>query len=246
MKRIIWTRPSEDWGLDQKIIKSESGLLRFPVTQQIQIVPKVPVKICDFIVLTSRKAAEAFLQHNLLPREQLGRKDFLTFGIETYKYLVSQNLKVRLIPVHNGKDFAEILVMEIKKGSVIWIPRPAEPAFAIGDLLRNYSFETYDIEMYRTESVRNFEVQLLKQLVAEPSIVCFASPSAVKAFVDVVQTSDAARFYRYTAVAIGTTTLASGQSYFSQSFQALHPTLQSLWDMAQGLAKQEEAQVKTV
>lgn len=240
MKKIIWTRPAEDWAHDHKFIKSEAGLLRVPLTEQIVIHPQRPLKNCDIVILTSRKAAEAFLQVALLQREQLARAEFLTFGLETYKYLVSQNLKVRLIAVHNGKDFAQALVTEIKKGPIIWFPRPAEPAFAIGDFLRSYHLETFDIEMYRTEAVRHFDPELIKNLIAEPALVCFASPSAVRAFVDLIRSSDDARFYRYTPIAIGATTMNSGQGYFAEAHLAAHPTLQALWDKAQALAKEEE------
>ncbi|MCX6130319.1 MAG: uroporphyrinogen-III synthase [Proteobacteria bacterium] len=239
MKRIIWTRPIEDWQYDLKIVKSDSAVLHFPVTRQILISPQFPSKACDIVILTSRKAAEAFLQTSPLHREQLNRVEFLTFGMETYKFLVAQNLKVRLIPVNNGKDFAQALVVEIKKGSVIWFPRPAEPAFAVGDFLRTYALETYDIEMYRTEAIRNIDAEQIKRLIAEPSIVCFASPSAVRAFVDIIRSSDEARFYRYIPVAIGSTTMSSGQSYFPDSHLATHPTLQSLWEKAQAIAKQD-------
>jgi uroporphyrinogen-III synthase len=232
MKRIIWTRPAEDWAQDQKIVKPDFPVLRFPVTKQVCIAPQLPPKSCDIVLLTSRKAAEGFLQQTASIRDQLQKAEFLTFGMETYKFLVSQNLKVRLIPVPNGKDFAHALAVEIKKGPVIWIPRPAEPAFAIGDHLRAHNLEVYDIEMYRTESIKQFEPELLKKLCGEPSVVCFGSPSTVKAFVDLIRTHDEARFYKYTPVVIGSTTFASTHGYFSDVFQAAHPTLQSLWDKA--------------
>jgi uroporphyrinogen-III synthase len=239
MKRIIWTRPAEDWGQDQKIVKLDLPVLRFPVTKQVCIAPQLPAKACDIVVLTSRKAAEGFLNQTTSIRDQLHKAEFVTFGMETYKFLVSQNLKVRLIPVHNGKDFANALVHEIKKGPVMWFPRPAEPAFAIGDHLRTHNLEIYDIEMYRTEGIKHFDQDALKRLCSEPSVVCLASPSTVKAFVDIIRTSDDARFYRYTPVVIGSTTFVASQGYFPDVFQAAHPTLQSLWDKALEIARQE-------
>lgn len=239
MKRIIWTRPAEDWAQDQKIVKLDLPVLRFPVTKQVCIAPQLPAKPCDIVILTSRKAAEGFLNQTAPIREQLQKAEFVTFGMETYKFLVSQNLKVRLIPVHNGKDFAQALALEIKKGSVLWFPRPAEPAFAIGDHLRTHNIEVYDIEMYRTEGIKQFEHDALKKLGSEPSVVCLASPSTVKAFVDIIRTCDDARFSRYTPVVIGTTTHTAAQGYFSDVFQAAHPTLQSLWDKAVEIARQD-------
>jgi uroporphyrinogen-III synthase len=239
MKRIIWTRPAEDWAQDQKIVKLDLPVLRFPVTKQVCIAPQLPGKPCDIVVLTSRKAAEGFLNQTASIKEQLHKAEFVTFGMETYKFLVSQNLKVRLIPAQNGKDFANALVHEVKKGPVLWFPRPAEPAFAIGDHLRTHNIEIYDIEMYRTEGIKQFEPDVLKKLSSEPSVVCLASPSTVKAFVDIIRSSDEARFYRYTAVVIGNTTFTATQSYFPDVFQAAYPTLQSLWDKALEIARQE-------
>ncbi len=244
MKRIIWTRPADDWSQDQKIVKLETPVLRFPVTRQVGIVPQLPAKPCDIILLTSRKAAEAFMNHSASFKDHIAKAEFLTFGMETYKYLVSQNLKVRMIPVQNGKDFAQALVLEIKKGPVIWFPRPAEPAFAIGDHLRTHNLDIFDIEMYRTEGIKQFEPDVLKKLSSEPSVVCFASPSAVKAFVDIIRSCDEARFYRYTPVVIGTTTFSSSQSYFSDIFQAAHPTLQSLWEKAMEIARKEGTETR--
>ncbi len=244
MKRIIWTRPAEDWAQDQKIVKLDLPVLRFPVTRQVCIAPQFPPKPCDIVILTSRKAAEGFLNQATAIRDQLQKAEFVTFGMETYKYLVSQNLKVRLIPVHNGKDFASALALEIKKGPVLWFPRPAEPAFAIGDHLRTHNLEVYDLEMYRTEGIKQFETDALKKLCSEPSVVCFASPSTVKAFVDIIRSCDEARFYRYTPIVIGGTTLTATHGYFSDVFQAAHPTLQSLWDKALEIAKQEPVPAK--
>lgn len=239
MKRIIWTRPAEDWAQDQKIVKADVPVLRFPVTRQVCVAPQLPAKACDIVILTSRKAAEGFLQQTTSLRDQLHRAEFLTFGMETYKFLVSQNLKVRMIPVHNGKDFAQALALEIKKGPVVWFPRPSEPAFAIGDHLRTHNLDVYDVEMYRTEAIKNHESDALKKLSSEPSVVCLASPSSVKAFVDVIRTHDEARFYRYTPVVIGTTTLTATQGYFPDVFQAAHPTLQSVWEKALEIARQD-------
>jgi uroporphyrinogen-III synthase len=239
MKRIIWTRPAEDWAQDQKIVKLDLPVLRFPVTKQVCIAPQLPPKPCDIVILTSRKAAEGFLNQTASIRDQLQKAEFLTFGMETYKFLVNQNLKVRLIPVQNGKEFAQALVLEIKKGPVLWFPRPAEPAFAIGDHLRTHNLDVFDIEMYRTEGIKQIEPDALKRLCGEPSVVCFASPSTVKAFVDIIRSSDEARFYRYTPVVIGGTTLTAAQGYFPDVFQAAYPTLQSLWDKALEIARQE-------
>ncbi len=244
MKRIIWTRPAEDWAQDQKIVKLDLPVLRFPVTRQVCIAPQFPPKPCDIVILTSRKAAEGFLNQATAIRDQLQKAEFVTFGMETYKYLVSQNLKVRLIPVHNGKDFASALALEIKKGPVLWFPRPAEPAFAIGDHLRTHNLEVYDLEMYRTEGIKQFETDALKKLCSEPSVVCFASPSTVKAFVDIIRSCDEARFYRYTPIVIGGTTLTATYGYFSDDFHAAHPTLQYLWNKALEIAKQELAPAK--
>ncbi|WP_141731991.1 uroporphyrinogen-III synthase [Oligoflexus tunisiensis] len=239
MKRIIWTRPAEDWAQDQKIVKLDLPVLRFPVTKQVCIPPQLPPKPCEVVLLTSRKAAEGFLGQTASIRDQLHKAEFVTFGMETYKFLVSQNLKARLIPVQNGKDFAHTLAAEMKKGPVVWFPRPAEPAFAIGDHLRAHNLEVHDIEMYRTEPIKHFEPEAMKKLCGEPSVVCFASPSTVKAFVDLIRSQDEARFYKFTAVVIGGTTLTSAQGYFPDVFQAAHPTLQSLWDKALEIARQE-------
>lgn len=237
MKRIVWTRPEEDWGQDQKILRGDIAFLRFPLTRQVSITVQWPEKRSDSVILTSRKAAEAFLAQASQWQEQASKIEFLTFGLETYKYLLNQGLKVRLIPAHSGKEFAQLLTLELKKSTKIWFPRPAEPAFAIGDYLRANSYEVLDIEMYRTEAIKQFSPESLKLFFAEPSIICLASPSAARSFIELIRAADAARFYRYIPVVIGSTTMQSVQGYFKDAFQAHQATLQALWDKAIEIAK---------
>ncbi len=236
-KRIIWTRPAEDWEHDAKLLRLEKPLFRFPLTRQVAIKPQMPPKPCDLVILTSRKAADAFLHRMGLSKEHMHRIEFLTFGMETYKYLLSQNLKTRLIQAPGGKEFAAALVLELKRDQVIWFPRPLETAYPISEHLRTHHFEIYDLELYKTETVKHLEPPALQSLFAEPSIVCFASPLAIKAFVDLIRQYDEARFYKYTAVAIGATTKASGQSYFNEVHLAQHPTLASLFEKAQEISR---------
>lgn len=240
MKRVVWTRPLEDWESDQKILKPTHRMLLFPVTRQIEVCPQLPHKACDQVILTSRKAADAFFHKAQLSKDALHKLEFLTFGLETYKHLLSLNYRTRLIPAPSAKKFAEILAMETKKGTVIWFPRPVETAFPLSDYLRTHGIEVFDLELYRTEAIKTIEPQLLQQLTSEPSVVCFASPSAVKAFVDIIRNHDEARLYRYQPIAIGPTTKASGQSYFNQVIVANHPNLVSLWEKAIDVAKEED------
>lgn len=238
MKRIVWTRPAEDWDSDQKWLKGDPQLLRLPLTRQVEITPQLPPKPCDAVILTSKKAADAFLHRISLPKEQLQRVEFLTFGMETYKHLLAHKLKSRLLPAHGGKEFASLLLCELKKDAVLWFPRPVDTAFPISEYLRTHQIEVYDMELYRTESCKTFEAPLIQQLIAQPAVVCFASPHAVKAFVELVRQHDEARFYHYTPVAIGATTMTSGQSYFSEIHQAQQATLQGLWEKALEVARE--------
>ena len=189
------------------------------------------------MILTSRKAADAFLHRIALGKEELQRIEFLTFGMETYKYLLEQKVKTRLVQVPSGKEFAAALVSELKRDQVIWFPRPIETAYPISEHLRNHQFEVYDLELYKTEIIKQIDPQELQTLFAEPSVICFASPLAIKAFVELIRHYDEARFYKYTAVAIGATTKASGQSYFNEVHLAPHPTLISLWEKAQEVSR---------
>lgn len=238
MKRIVWTRPAEDWESDQKWLKAEPWLLRLPLTRQVEISPQLPPKPCDVVVFTSKKAVEAFLHKVPLSREQLQKVEFLTFGMETYKHLLAHNLRARMVPAQGGKDFAALLACELRKDLVIWFPRPVDTAFPVSEYLRNHQIEVYDLELYRTETCKQFDSLAIQQLTAAPAVVCFASPHAVKAFVELVRHYDEARFYHYTPVAIGATTMASGQSYFTEVHQATQPTLQGLWEKALEVARE--------
>ncbi len=230
MRTVVWTRPAEDWLYDQRFVKSDLPVLHLPLTQQVSCTPMIPQKPCDFILVTSRKAAEAFLKEAAGHRDLWQKAEILTFGMETYKYLLGQNQRTRLIQAPSAKEFAEILLSEIKKGACLWFPRPLETAFPLSEHLRAHGLEVLDLEVYKTEPLQSFDPTLVQKLRAEPSVVCFASPSAVKSFIDLIRTHDEARFYKYIPVAIGNTTMNSAQSYFNDIFIASQATLQSLWD----------------
>ncbi len=237
MRTVVWTRPVEDWAYDQRFVKADGPVLHFPLTQQVSCQPEIPSKPCEFVIITSRKAAETFLKCAAPQRELWQKAEFVTFGMETYKYLLGQNIRTRLIQAPSAKEFCEILLSELKKGTVLWFPRPLETAFPLSEQLRAHGLEVHDFVLYRTEPLKVYDPLAIQKLIAEPAVVCFASPSAVKAFVDVIRTHDEARFYKYVPVAIGHTTLSSGQSYFNESFVAAQSTLQSLWERALDVSK---------
>lgn len=240
-KSIIWTRPAEDWEHDSKLLRldQQTHLLRLPLTRQVEVKASLPSKTAEVVILTSRKAADAFLHRLGIAKEQMLRFEFLTFGMETYKYLLSENLRVRLIPAQSGKDFAAALVAELKRETVIWFPRPMETAFPLGEHLRTHQFEAFDIELYRTEPIKQFEAQTIHVLLAAGGVVCFASPMAIKSFVELICHYDEGRFYKYIPVAIGATTRAAGHTYFNEVHLAPHATLQSLWEKALDLQRNQ-------
>ncbi|MBC7660959.1 MAG: uroporphyrinogen-III synthase [Chitinophagaceae bacterium] len=240
MKQIVWTRPAEDWENDRKLMRSTQHVMLFPLTRQIEIFPTLPSKPCDLVILTSKKAASAFLQKCQLSKEALQKPEYITFGLETYKYLLGLNLKARLIEAQSAKKFAENLLLEIKKTATVWFPRPIDVAFELSDYLRAQGMEVQDIAMYKTEPVKNLEAAEIQKLTADPCIVCLASPSAVKSFVDIILTHDNGRFHRYIPVVIGPTTKAQAQSYFKEVLVSSQTTLQSLWEKAYETARKDD------
>ena len=129
---------------------------------------------------------------------------------------------------------------EIKKTAAVWFPRPLDVAFEVSDYLRAQGINVFDIAMYRTEPLKTLDPALVQKLTAEPCIVCLASPSAVKSFVDIILSHDGGRFNRYTPVVIGPTTKAAAQSYFKEVIVASHTTLQSLSDKAFETARKDD------
>lgn len=232
VKQIVWTRPAEDWETDKKLMRATHSVILFPLTRQVEISPKLPSTPCDLVIVTSKKAASAFVQKCQLSKEAMHKPEYLTFGLETYKYLLSQNFKARLIEAQSARKFAESLVSEIKKTAAVWFPRPLEVAFELSDYLRAQGVDVLDIALYKTEPLKTVDPALVQKLTAEPCIVCLASPSAVKSFVDIILSHDNGRFNRYTPVVIGPTTKAAAQSYFKEVIVASHTTLQSLSDKA--------------
>jgi uroporphyrinogen-III synthase len=240
VKQIVWTRPAEDWEADKKLMRSTNHVMLFPLTRQVEICPKLPANLCDHVIVTSKKAASAFVQKCQLSKEALHKLEYITFGLETYKYLLSLNFKARLIEAQSARKFAESLVSEIKKPAAFWFPRPLDVAFEVSEYLRSQGVEVHDIAMYKTEPVKTIEPALIQRLTADPCIICLASPSAVKSFVDIVLSHDNGKFGKYTPVVIGPTTKAAAQSYFKEVLVASHTTLQSLWEKAFETARKDD------
>lgn len=240
MKQIVWTRPLEDWEADKKLMRSTNNVLLFPLTRQIEICPKLPSKPCDMVIVTSKKAASAFVHKCQLSKDAMHKPEYITFGLETYKYLLSQNFRARLIEAQSARKFAENLISEVKKNVAIWFPRPLDVAFEVSDYLRAQGLDVEDIAMYKTEPLKTLDQNLVQKLTAEPCIVCLASPSAVKSFVDIILAQDSGKFHKYTPVVIGPTTKAAAQSYFKEVIVAANTSLQGLWDKAYETARKDD------
>lgn len=240
MKQIVWTRPAEDWEADKKFMRSTNQVLLFPLTRQVEICPKLPSKPCDLVIVTSKKAATAFVQKCSLSKEAMHKPEYITFGLETYKYLLSQNFRARLIEAPSAKKFAENLVNEVRKGCAVWFPRPLDVAFEVSEYLRTKGIDVQDIALYKTEPLKTIDPALVQKLTAEPCIVCLASPSALKSFVDIVLAHDSGRFNKYTPVVIGPTTKAAAQSYFKEVMVASQSSLQSLYEKAYETARKDD------
>ncbi|KAI5068990.1 hypothetical protein GOP47_0015291 [Adiantum capillus-veneris] len=180
-------------------------------------------KTFDWIVITSPEAASVFLEGWKLadfPKARLAVVGVGTGQIFEKVGFKNANLSVDFVPSKaNAKNLAEELPkLSSERGKVLY-PASAKASHELEMGLSARGFEVVRLNTYSTETVKSIDPSILALAVSAP-VVALASPSAVRAWVDVVDLST----WLGAAACIGqTSALAAEKAGFKRVFYPQSP-----------------------
>lgn len=239
-KTLIWTRGVDDWQSDQLLL---SQLVAKDVyIEHIPCVRLSPVGITsdvlqaltnhpwDHVVFTSAHGVSFALASPVI-RERIKKiASIYTLGSATAQALARLGIDaIRPEGLRTGEDLGAWLDVHLPQDAHILVPGPRQPAFDLAQYLKDKGRQSLAVVCYETEakahlpSGKALSIEILKELGARPTtIVCFASPSAVRGFVA------GAPGVVPPAVVIGPTTEAAAKQFFTVKKIADENSLESL------------------
>lgn len=244
MKDLIWTRSRSDW---QEDLGTITKLISDP---QIQVVHSPCIELTptrqeyfgetfDVAIITSANVLR-FASDSV--RAILSKCSHIyTHGTKTAALAAAHGLEqIITVPARTGDELIQALLPRIPHGSRVFLPSAEQPASDLSQILRNAGHEALALPIYRTISAacRSDGSSLTAEDIksAQDSwtgVVCFASPSAVKAFHD-AYTPQANRLGRcLVAIALGPTTAKACVGHYAKIELAAGNTIEALVIAAQ-------------
>jgi uroporphyrinogen-III synthase len=239
-KTLIWTRGIDDWQSDHLLLSRV-----VPEGVHIEHIPCVrlsPVEIpsdvlqaltndpWDHVVFTSAHGVSFALASPVIRARIKRSSSVYTLGSATAQALARHGIDaIRPEGIRTGEDLGAWLDVHLPKDAHILVPSPRQPAFDLAQYLKDKGRQSLAIVCYETEAKAHLpsgealSTQNLKELGSRPTtIVCFASPSAVRGFVA------GAPGVVPPAVVIGPTTEAAAKQFFTVKKIADENSLESL------------------
>jgi len=225
---LVWTRSLDDWSQDKKLFENKKDFIHLPAIKSVPVrfnfeIPKEQF----YLAFTSSKASDLFLN---TPKGMMAlkkAKQIFALGAGTASPLIEKGFEVTVCNSENGTDFHAALLNVSNANELFLLPGGRERAFLLDEALKMTKRSVLRIDIY--ETTPNLETTSgetpsadLIQSLARKSVVCFASPSAVKAFQQVVFDRS-----NITAVCIGRTTADAARNFASVKI-AEKPTIENL------------------
>ena len=248
---IIWTRSSDDWCLDAPLLSDcDDEIIRLPCIKicslpesdvNRQIGPDPSDKEPYISVFTSSHAA-AFCHHLKKVRQIVEHSEAVwAVGQATLFQLKTWGVCAQMFPeVAQARDLGDELLQKYHGRNVrFFLPGGRLRAYNLESFLRLSGFRAHSVNLYETRSGcwfpsgRELEESDRKKIQEhfDSSIVCFASPSAVRGFATCWNINRNS-FRRLKVVAIGTSTEEACREYFRNVTKAPVPTLEALKNAA--------------
>jgi uroporphyrinogen-III synthase len=218
MSVLVWTRALAEWAEDElKLWQVALGpsvqVVRLPCIRVEPLAATLPdERPFEAAVLTSASA----LRHAPRPlREAIqGCQRVFTHGDKTAEAARAAGITtIEKEAVRTAKELAAHVLRELAPGSRVLVPTAEEPAFDMAGTLTAAGLEAFAVATYRThaEARRQDGGQLDPEEIAAATrdwsgVVCFTSPSAVRAFTAAFAPASNRLKEALTAVAVGPTT----------------------------------------
>ena len=197
--RIFWTRAVDDGKDDWTIFESSQEFMVNVPCIRTEPLEQVfwPDHHIDILVMTSKTCLRIAMASEFGRQTISQSNTIVSFGKKTSMAIEASGYQV-LIPenVHSAEELSTWLTGWAKPDSVIRVLGPEHPAYPMAESLQAKGLDARNIPIYRTINVMPKSVVFSKQFkerltVCDPtdsqakslqSVVCFASPSAVKGF----------------------------------------------------------------
>lgn len=242
-KKIIWTRSIEDLDQDRLFLSDQlvwclPSIQRLPIEQPFDL--DMLQKPWSAAVLTSRYAAFLIAKRSDLQSLIRGCEIVfcLSHGIADLIAPFAQSCFVSP-EVTKGADLLDKILtsLSLNESRSILLIGAKEKAFDMKPALLAKGFKVNELDLYETvlhlicEDGRSLTDVDEKRFSDGRWIVCFASPSAVRSFVQRF-----ARLFHFDsfcdAVVIGSTTAAKARQYFSRVHQVEKPSVYEMYCLA--------------
>jgi uroporphyrinogen-III synthase len=224
---LVWTRALAEWAEDElKLWQAALGpsvrVVRLPCIRVEALAATLPdLRPFDAAVLTSASA----LRHATGPLRdalQACRRVF-THGDKTAEAARTAGITtIEKEGVRTAKELAAHVLRELAPGSRVLVPTAEEPAFDMAGALTAAGLEAVAVSTYRThaEARRQDGGRLTPEDIAAATrdwsgVVCFTSPSAVRAFTAAFAPASNRLRDALTAVAVGPTTAEACTGQFA-------------------------------
>ena len=207
---LIWTRAASDWLNDR--VHLPAGTMHIPCLRRLPLIPSVTEDYpFPYAVVSSVAAVQALAGLPTL-RNLLHNSVFFCFGRQTAAELIANGYRYLLCPVRSSVELTYYLADHLPTTASIAVLSAQRPAFPIAENLRTRGFKVREFILYQTitgaclADGSTIDANQRATIANTPSIICFASPSAVLGFSKVFHNEIDSLKKNFRAVAIGETT----------------------------------------
>lgn len=233
MKLLIWTRSTEDWEQDQTFIPANARqkVVHVPLITTHPLRVSVPQTPFQHAIFTSPKGVAYTKQTDELWALVQKCLHVYTFGDKTTMALEQLGLHVTQVQTPNAQGLATYLAEHAPRVGRYLILTAREPAYPLRQHLQDAGLECDAIAVYETTLETHLDRNHYERLVkAEQFVLCFASPSAVKAWLQIRAHHPELAIIPQIAVVMGESTAAACQSgQFIAIHTATQQTVEALW-----------------
>ena len=239
---MIWTRSEDDWESDKKLLSElPFSVLHFPCIKVFPIDYRLSEEGYNKFVITSPKAV-AYAWQDIRIRSMLKKAAMVyTFGKKTRQILAEHALQVEApAGVKGSRELAKHLERELSKEDKILVLGAVRPAFDLVHYLKECHFNADYLALYQTKPDGKPQDRIMndhQSLIG--SVVCFASPSAVNGFEQLIGEKQCLWFYEHlVAVVIGDTTAEQCSTCYKRVIISKESSIPALIEAAKNFLMQ--------
>lgn len=239
LDQLIWTRGQEDWAEDRRRLdRVSAAIVHVPTISTQALQPDLPPQKPSVVLVSSPKGI-AYAKANHALWAWVNGARFYCFGTSTFAALRSAlrgtNITAEQVCARDGRGFAEAIASHLKSEDHVAVLRARETAYDIADELHRRGFDAQGITVYETLAAVAMSPDVIKKAQSTwQGVVCFASPSAVRAFAEAFLKDEEGDRLRQSlvAVAIGETTAQEARPCFARVELAPAQSVEALIEAA--------------